>query len=100
MSKPCIAVLGLGIMGGGMATRLLSTGFSLTVYNRNRDRTVKFAEAGAYVAASPHEAAARAEIVLSMVADDVASRSVWLGENGALNGAQPGSLLLESSTLS
>jgi 3-hydroxyisobutyrate dehydrogenase len=83
-----------------MATRLLSAGFPLSVYNRSRERAEKFAKAGAFVAASPREAAARAEIVLSMVADDAASRSVWLGEQGALAGAPGGSLLLESSTLS
>jgi 3-hydroxyisobutyrate dehydrogenase len=100
MSKPRVAVLGLGIMGGGMATRLLSEGFPLTVYNRSRDRAAKFAKTGGFVAASPREAAARAEIVISMVADDAASRNVWLGEEGALAGAEAGSLLLESSTLS
>jgi 3-hydroxyisobutyrate dehydrogenase len=100
MAKPHVAVLGLGIMGGGMATRLLSAGFPLSVYNRSRERTEKFATAGAFVAASPREAATRAEIVISMVADDAASRSVWLGEQGALAGAPAGSLLLESSTLS
>jgi 3-hydroxyisobutyrate dehydrogenase len=100
MSKPRIAVLGLGIMGGGMATRLLSMGFPLSVYNRSRERTVTFAKAGAFVAASPREATARAEIVISMVADDAASRSIWLGEEGALAGVPAGSLLLESSTLS
>ena len=100
MSKPRIAILGLGIMGGGMAGRLLSAGFPLSVYNRNREKATKFAEAGAFVAASPREAAARAEIVISMVADDTASRSMWLGEEGALAGAARGSLLLESSTLS
>lgn len=100
MSKPHVAVLGLGIMGGGMATRLLSAGFPLSVYNRSRERTEKFAKAGAFVAASPREVVARAEIVLSMVADDAASRSVWLGEEGALSGVVGGSLLMESSTLS
>ncbi len=100
MSKPHVAVLGLGIMGGGMAVRLLSAGFPLSVYNRNREKATKFAEGGAFVAASPREAAARAEIVISMVADDTASRSMWLGEEGALAGAARGSLLLESSTLS
>jgi len=87
-------------MGGGMAGRLLSAGFPLSVYNRNREKTAKFAEAGAFVAALPHEAAARSEMVISMVADDTASRSMWLGDNGALAGASRGSLLLESSTLS
>src|SRR5579864_60640 len=100
MSKPRVAVLGLGIMGGGMATRLLSAGFPLSVYNRSRERAEKFERASAFVAASPREAAARADIVISMVADDAASRSVWLGEGGALAGVVAGSLLIESSTLS
>jgi 3-hydroxyisobutyrate dehydrogenase len=100
MSKPRVAVLGLGIMGGGMAARLLSEGFPLSVYIRTRERAAKLAEGGAFVAASPREAAARAEVVLCMVADDAASRSMWLGEEGALAGAAGGSLLLESSTLS
>ena len=50
-------------------------------------------------AASPREAAARADVVLSMVADDGASRDVWLGEHGALAGAARGTVLVESSTL-
>ena len=100
MSKPRVAVLGLGIMGGGMAARLLSQDFPLSVYNRKRERAAKLEQGGAFVAASPRDAAARAEIVISMVADDGASRNIWLGEEGALAGAAPGSLLLESSTLS
>ena len=100
MSKPRVAVLGLGIMGGGMATRLLSAGFPLSVYNRSREKSAVLAKGGAFVAASPREAVARAEIVISMVADDIASRTVWLGNEGALAGAPVGSLLLESSTLS
>ncbi len=51
------------------------------------------------MAASPREAAVGADIVLSMVADDAASRAVWLGEHGALAGAARGSVLVESSTL-
>jgi 3-hydroxyisobutyrate dehydrogenase len=100
MSKPSVAILGLGIMGSGMASRLLSANFPLSVYNRNREKCIPFAAAGAFTAASPREAASRAQIILSMVADDVASRTVWLGENGALIGAAPGSVLIESSTLS
>ena len=52
--------------------------------------------AGAFVAGSPREAASGADIIISMVADDVASRGVWLGENGALAGATRGSVLIES----
>jgi 3-hydroxyisobutyrate dehydrogenase len=87
-------------MGSGMAQRLLSANFPLTVYNRNREKCIPFADAGAFIAASPREAASRAQLVLSMVADDSASRAVWLGENGALTGAVPSSVLIESSTLS
>jgi 3-hydroxyisobutyrate dehydrogenase len=86
-------------MGGGMASRLLSAGFPVAVYNRNPDKAVPFAKAGAFVAASPREAASHAEIIICMVADNVASKSVWLGENGALEGATRGSVLIESSTL-
>lgn len=100
MSKPCVAILGLGIMGGGMAGRLLSAGFPVCVYNRSRERAEPFSKAGAFVAGSPGEAASRAEIVISMVADDAASREVWLGQSGgALAGVARGSILIESSTL-
>jgi 3-hydroxyisobutyrate dehydrogenase len=100
MAQPRVAILGLGIMGTGMANRLLSANFPLTVYNRNREKSVPFADAGAFVAESPREAASRSEIILSMVGDDAASRGVWLGENGALAGARPNAVLIESSTLS
>ena len=100
MAKPRVAVLGLGIMGGGMAGRLLSAGFPLSVYNRSRERSEPFSKAGALVGGSPREATAGAEIVISMVADDAASREVWLGENGALAGVSKRFILIESSTLS
>jgi 3-hydroxyisobutyrate dehydrogenase len=100
MAKPSVAILGLGIMGSGMAQRLLSANFPLTVYNRNRAKSIPFAANGAFVAESPREAASHAQIILSMVADDVASRQVWLGAEGALAGVSPSSVLIESSTLS
>jgi 3-hydroxyisobutyrate dehydrogenase len=82
-----------------MAGRILSAQFPLTVYNRNPERTKPFVDRGATAAASPREAAANAEIIISIVADDNASRAVWLGENGALSGAKPGTVLIESGTL-
>jgi 3-hydroxyisobutyrate dehydrogenase len=99
MAKPRIAIIGLGIMGSGMAGRLLSANFPLTVYNRKHEKAKPLADAGAFVADSPSEATARSEIVISMVADDAASREVWLGKNGALAGAAAGTVLIESSTL-
>lgn len=99
-SKPSVALLGLGIMGSGMAHRLLGAGFPLTIYNRTAEKAAAFAERGAKVATKPRDAVGRAEIIISMVADDSASRSVWLGEQGALGAALPGAVLVESSTLS
>lgn len=83
-----------------MAGQLTAAGFPLTVYNRNREKTRPFSEAGAFVASSPREAASQAEVVISIVADDAASRNVWLGEQGALASANPGAVLIESSTIS
>ena len=83
-----------------MANRLLSMGYPVSVYNRSRQRAERLADAGAFVANTPREAAARSEVVIAMVADDAASRNVWFGDDGALAGAAPGSMLLESSTLS
>jgi len=86
-------------MGSGMARRLAASGFPLSVYSRNREKAAPFPELGAFVADSPREAAARANIVISMVSDDAASRAVWMGDDGALAGAPSGSVLIESSTL-
>jgi 3-hydroxyisobutyrate dehydrogenase len=99
MTKPRIAFLGLGIMGSGMARRLLDAGFPLAVYNRNPERSKPF-QAIATVAASPCNAASRADIVISMVADDAASKGMWFGDSGALAGVTAGAVLIESSTLS
>jgi 3-hydroxyisobutyrate dehydrogenase len=94
-----VALIGLGLMGSGMARRLLAAGFPLSVYNRGREKSRALASEGAYAAESPFEAASRADVVVSMVADDTASRVVWLGSEGALAGAPPGSVLVESSTV-
>jgi 3-hydroxyisobutyrate dehydrogenase len=99
MSQPRVALLGLGAMGGGMATNLLRAGFPLTVYNRHAERATAIREAGARVAAAPRDAAAEADVVISMVADDRASRAVWLSEDGALAGVRRDALLIESSTV-
>ncbi len=94
-----VALLGLGIMGSGMAASWLKKGFSLAVYNRTRSKAESLAAQGARVADTPRQAADNAEIIVSMVGDDVASRAVWLGDDGALAGVKPGTILVECSTL-
>jgi 3-hydroxyisobutyrate dehydrogenase len=99
MSQLRIAFLGLGTMGAGMARRLLAHGFPLTVFNRNPDRAAPFAAAGARVASTPRDAASGAEVIISIVSDDQASRAIWLGPDGALAGAGVGVICVESSTV-
>jgi 3-hydroxyisobutyrate dehydrogenase len=99
ITTPRIAFLGLGIMGAGMAGRLLDAGFPLTVYNRSASRAHALEAKGARVAESPLAAASDADIVFSMVADDAASRATWDGEHGALAGARPGTIVVECSTV-
>lgn len=90
-----VAVLGLGAMGSRMAARLVAAGHAVTVYNRT-PRALEGAES----ARTPAEAVADAEVVLSMVRDDAASRDVWLGEAGALAAMPPDAVAIEHSTLS
>ncbi len=94
-----IAILGLGIMGGGMAANWLAKGFEVSVWNRTASKAEALAGKGAKVAATPREAATGADFIFAMVADDDASRSVWLGNDGALAGAKSGAIGVESSTL-
>jgi len=86
-------------MGSGMARRLLANGFPLTVFNRSAEKAGPFAAEGARVAGSPRDAAAQADVIISMVADDVAARNLWLGGNGALAAARPGAVCIECSTV-
>lgn len=96
-----IAVLGLGRMGFAMASRLVDAGFRVSVYNRTRSKADALASRGAVVTATPREAAEGAEAVLCMVGDDVASRRMWTGPDGALAAAWAGSgWAIECSTIS
>jgi len=94
-----VAVLGLGIMGSGMARQLLAAGFEVSVWNRSADKAAPLGEAGARVAATPAEAATGAAVVVAMLADDAVSRAVWTGEGGALAAMDAGTIVIESSTL-
>jgi 3-hydroxyisobutyrate dehydrogenase len=87
-------------MGSGMAANLLKAGFPLAVYNRTAAKAQPLVDAGARLASTPADAARGASVVISMLADDAASRAVWLGPNGALEAAEKDAILIESSTVS
>ena len=94
-----ISVLGLGIMGAGMAARLVKAGFDVTVWNRDARKAAPLVEAGAKVAPTPGDAARDADLVIAMLADDRASSAVWLGESGALAAMRQDTIAMECSTL-
>jgi len=95
-----VGFIGLGRMGHGMAGRYLDAGFDVAVSNRSKAKADDLIACGARWAASPAEAADGADAVVTMVADDEASRAVWLGDNGAAAKMKPGSLAIECSTVS
>lgn len=99
MSK--IAFVGLGNMGYAMARRVLEAGHQLNVYNRTAARGAALVRQGAVAYATPMAACQGVDAIVSMVADDLASRSVWLNPDGIL-AARPGvdALAIECSTLS
>lgn len=99
MTQTKIALLGLGLMGSGMAGCLLKAGYPLTVYNRTPEKAQPLVDQGATLGRTPAQSVADAEIVLSMLADDEVCRHVWLGKDGALAAVAPGAVLIESSTV-
>lgn len=95
-----IGIVGLGIMGRGMAANFLKRGHEVYVWNRTESVAAEFEKLGAIVCATPREVAQKAEVVFEVTADDNSSRAVWLGENGIAGGANPEKVLIASSTLS
>ena len=95
-----VGFIGLGRMGHGMAGRYLDAGFSVAVWNRSKAKAEDLIARGARWASSPADTADGADAVVTMVADDEASRAVWLGESGAAAKMKAGSFAIECSTVS
>ena len=94
-----VGFIGLGNMGLPMARNLLRAGHSLTVYNRTSGRAEQLAADGAMIAGSASEAAREAQVVITMLADDQALRSVVFGQ-GVLGAMAPGAIHLGMCTIS
>ncbi|MCA1399901.1 NAD(P)-dependent oxidoreductase [Bradyrhizobium sp. BRP56] len=97
---PRVAFIGLGRMGHGMAGRYLDAGFTVAVWNRSKAKAADLIARGALWATSPEDAAIDADAVVTMVADDEASRAVWLTKDGAAANMKAGTLAIECSTVS
>ncbi|KLI03086.1 6-phosphogluconate dehydrogenase [Sporolactobacillus inulinus CASD] len=95
-----IGFIGIGLMGSRMAGRLLDAGNDLVIYNRTQSKMQPLIEKGAKGASSPKEVGSQADIVFTMLADPKAVDAVAYGEQGLLVGMKPGSLWIDSSTIS
>src|SRR5260370_11546005 len=87
-------------MGHAMAGRYLDAGFTVAVWNRSKAKAEDLIARGAQWATSPEDAAIDADAVVTMVADDEASRAVWLTKDGAAATMKAGTLAIECSTVS
>jgi 3-hydroxyisobutyrate dehydrogenase-like beta-hydroxyacid dehydrogenase len=94
-----IGFLGLGRMGAAIATNLVRARHDVVVWNRSAEKARSLVEAGATLAGSPKDAAARCDVLLSMLADDSALNTVLSGEHGALAGLKAGALHVSMSTI-
>lgn len=90
--------VGTGVMGRSMCQHLLAAGYSLTVYNRSREKTIALSDLGAKVASSPAEVAADSDLVFSMVGYPRDVRDVILGDDGVLSGMKTGGVIVDMTT--
>ena len=95
-----IGFVGLGIRGRPMALNLIKAGHTLKVFNRTASKMEPLTDAGAEATSSPAEAAAGCEIIITIVSDTPDVEAVILGENGVLQGAAAGSVVIDMSTIS
>jgi 3-hydroxyisobutyrate dehydrogenase len=98
---PRIGFMGIGIMGGSMAGHLQAAGHPLTIANRSRGARVEaLLSAGATWAETPAALAAGSDIVITILGFPQDVEAVWLGADGLLAGARPGTLLVDMTTSS
>ncbi len=94
-----IAFLGLGTMGAAMAANLTRAGFAVTAWNRTPGRAPELTELGVQSAATPAAAAAAADIIVICVSDTPDVEAVLFGDDGVVDGARPGTLIIDCSTI-
>jgi len=99
MTTMRLGYIGLGTMGGAMAENLIRAGYSLTVYNRTTSKAERLLDLGASLAESPAEVARKSELVFMNVSDTPDVLEIVFGENGIVEGAHPGMILVDHSTI-
>jgi 2-hydroxy-3-oxopropionate reductase len=94
-----IGFIGLGIMGKPMAKNLLKAGYKLVVYDILDAPVSELVQAGAVAGSSPKDVASRSELIITMLPNSPHVRAAILGKNGVIEGAKPGSVLVDMSSI-
>jgi 2-hydroxy-3-oxopropionate reductase len=94
-----IGFIGLGIMGKPMAKNLLKAGYPLTVYDIVPDKAEEVVEAGAKAGSSGKDVAEKSEVIITMLPNSPDVKEAVLGKNGVLEGAKPGTILIDMSSI-
>lgn len=94
-----IGFIGLGIMGKPMASNLVAKGYSVTVNDLNETAVAELVAAGATRAASPAQVAERSEVIITMLPANKHVKQVVLGDNGVLQTAKPGTVIIDMSSI-
>ncbi|MBC7320261.1 NAD(P)-binding domain-containing protein, partial [bacterium] len=94
-----IGFIGVGIMGKPMAKNLIRAGYNLVVYDINKDPIKELVKLGAEEGTSPKDVAERTDIIITMLPDSPQVKDVILGENGVLEGAKKGSIIIDMSSI-
>lgn len=95
-----IGFIGLGTMGLPMAANLLRKGYSLSVYNRTAEKNAELVRQGAQAAATPADAARDADVLITMLSNDIAIRQTFYDPKGIMEGIRPGMTVIDCSTIS
>jgi 3-hydroxyisobutyrate dehydrogenase-like beta-hydroxyacid dehydrogenase len=95
-----VAVIGLGIMGHGIADNFLKNDYDVIAWNRSSEKAKDLLAKGASLAKSPKEASEYADLVFEVTANDESSREMWLSDVGILAGAKHGQFVITCATLS
>ena len=90
--------IGTGVMGSSMAGHLMDAGFSMTVYNRTKEKAQALIDKGAKWADSPREVAEAADVIFTIVGFPEDVHEVILGEDGLLSGADSGAVIVDMTT--
>ena len=94
-----IGYIGLGLMGKSIARNILKAGFPLTVHNRSRAAVEEMRAEGAEAADSPRQVAEASDIVFTNLPDSPDVEQVVLGASGLIEGARPGMVVVDNSTI-